>query len=611
MDLQHKYVQSPKEKCLSEEDKDTGVRLESLDFPRDLGLSRHHSGYEAEAGKGNPWMDDLDALSFKKDAFSPSPTRSHDPPSNPNEVITFEEVPPVYPTSPVPQQHDPSTFRAPEPDERSFEVITYESPADAKPIETHIDLSNFKLEGVEVREQEPPSNPSLDVPLWPEKTIEMPPVRPPSLEKSLSEPLDLHFTSLPLTTTASKPAYHSAHFQDFEEELGDVRQWQVCSAQPGKREDGNREVEDEFSLNLKAEVAIRAGGEKQYTSHLPPLIFPNSAENLPKRKPRIDPLIRQKITESRLEETVSQAQFSEFSPELAASTPLKIHNKPSLIFEENEGMERRNEEQPRKESWNNHSAALSVVDFQEQVEQSRIVTYTDVWPQFEQMDISEYVEREAPFRPPKVSLFTRCFGCGPPDIEIGELREKCRRILVLIQVEFNDSQLHWSMLLSVWKLLTGRKHDCMRLGTHWGEIGFQGTDPATDFRGMGVFGLIQMLYFASTFNEEAKVILARGQQMSNSFPFAIQSLSMSKIVIEALREQSLNAFINRWRNVFDTVQFFYIGTFMYWFQQYERRHLTISDVGALNLEVLKVAKHTPSRMFDIVKQLYRQKGVFV
>lgn len=50
---------------------------------------------------------------------------------------------------------------------------------------------------------------------------------------------------------------------------------------------------------------------------------------------------------------------------------------------------------------------------------------------------------------------------------------------------------------------------------------------------------------------------------------------------------------------------------MYWFQLYERKQLTMADIGALNIEVLKEAMKRPGRMFQIVKQIYRQKGVFV
>jgi hypothetical protein len=112
------------------------------------------------------------------------------------------------------------------------------------------------------------------------------------------------------------------------------------------------------------------------------------------------------------------------------------------------------------------------------------------------------------------------------------------------------------------------------------------------------------------------MVLAHAQNPSHPFPFSAVSLNITKIVVESLREQQLNPFINKWRNVFDTVsltqvQFFYIGTFLYWFELYQKRQLTVADVGFLNEEVLTAAKRHPEKMFQIVKQIYRQKGIAV
>lgn len=36
-----------------------------------------------------------------------------------------------------------------------------------------------------------------------------------------------------------------------------------------------------------------------------------------------------------------------------------------------------------------------------------------------------------------------------------------------------------------------------RITKQWGDIGFQGDDPKTDFRGMGMLGLINLVWVAS------------------------------------------------------------------------------------------------------------------
>ena len=37
-----------------------------------------------------------------------------------------------------------------------------------------------------------------------------------------------------------------------------------------------------------------------------------------------------------------------------------------------------------------------------------------------------------------------------------------------------------------------------RYGSHWERIGFQGTDPSTDLRGVGLLGLVQPLFLLAT-----------------------------------------------------------------------------------------------------------------
>ncbi|KAJ8276673.1 hypothetical protein COCON_G00084250 [Conger conger] len=55
---------------------------------------------------------------------------------------------------------------------------------------------------------------------------------------------------------------------------------------------------------------------------------------------------------------------------------------------------------------------------------------------------------------------------------------------------------HEEMLLKLWKALRPETPLTGRISKQWCEIGFQGSDPKTDFRGMGLLGLHNLLYFA-------------------------------------------------------------------------------------------------------------------
>ena len=67
-------------------------------------------------------------------------------------------------------------------------------------------------------------------------------------------------------------------------------------------------------------------------------------------------------------------------------------------------------------------------------------------------------------------------------------------IFAISRVKY-DSRIaeHEIILKTIYKRLLDTK-DCKQVGSHWQDIGFQRTDPATDIRGAGMLGTIQMLY---------------------------------------------------------------------------------------------------------------------
>lgn len=52
-------------------------------------------------------------------------------------------------------------------------------------------------------------------------------------------------------------------------------------------------------------------------------------------------------------------------------------------------------------------------------------------------------------------------------------------------------------IAQLWKLLRPGVILQGRITSQWGEIGFQGDDPATDFRGNGLLGLANLVRVAS------------------------------------------------------------------------------------------------------------------
>ncbi len=82
-----------------------------------------------------------------------------------------------------------------------------------------------------------------------------------------------------------------------------------------------------------------------------------------------------------------------------------------------------------------------------------------------------------------------------------------------------------------------------RITEEWGELGFQGKDPATDFRGMGMLGLIQLVYFSKTVPELAISLLKQSQCESQYFPFAATGINVTAFIIEMLLERRFHMVI--------------------------------------------------------------------
>lgn len=87
-----------------------------------------------------------------------------------------------------------------------------------------------------------------------------------------------------------------------------------------------------------------------------------------------------------------------------------------------------------------------------------------------------------------------------------------------------ENQAHQSLLKQLWSTVFPTEDPPLDLKSEkWKEIGFQNKDPASDFRGAGVFGLEQLLYMASNYPQEFSDIASN----SSSYSFAISGLNIT------------------------------------------------------------------------------------
>ena len=70
-----------------------------------------------------------------------------------------------------------------------------------------------------------------------------------------------------------------------------------------------------------------------------------------------------------------------------------------------------------------------------------------------------------------------------------------------------------------------------RVCDQWKEMGFQGQDPATDFRGMGLLGLYNLLYIAE--NHPVifrRIVKEQSSRDDNDYPVAVTGISITQLL---------------------------------------------------------------------------------
>ncbi|XP_055541793.1 ELMO domain-containing protein 2 isoform X2 [Wyeomyia smithii] len=136
------------------------------------------------------------------------------------------------------------------------------------------------------------------------------------------------------------------------------------------------------------------------------------------------------------------------------------------------------------------------------------------------------------------------------------------------QYDCNDAG-HEAKLISLWKLLMGEDKLKNRVSEQWQDIGFQGDDPKTDFRGMGMLGLDNLVFFSREYNGTARHLLSHSHHPTRGYFFAIVGINLTSMAYHLLTSGAArNHFYNQPRLTMDAFHQFYCYLFFefdrYW-----------------------------------------------
>ncbi|KAM4644984.1 ELMO domain-containing protein 3 isoform 8-T8 [Amazona ochrocephala] len=170
----------------------------------------------------------------------------------------------------------------------------------------------------------------------------------------------------------------------------------------------------------------------------------------------------------------------------------------------------------------------------------------------------------------------------------------------------DNESVHMRILQTIYKKLTRSRLGCPRYGAHWEELGFQGTDPGTDLRGTGMLALMQLLFFVMDpqMLPLALDIFRLSQHETQEFPFGIMSVNITRIVLQALREERLSRECNRRQQVIAVLNDLYAAAFLRLYRTWKGQHKTIADSCFLLKELELSTKRKP-------KQLLKSLEAFV
>ncbi|CAH8573651.1 ELMO domain-containing protein 1 [Schistosoma haematobium] len=93
----------------------------------------------------------------------------------------------------------------------------------------------------------------------------------------------------------------------------------------------------------------------------------------------------------------------------------------------------------------------------------------------------------------------------------------------------SDDHYHSELLSRLWICLDSQNELSSRNGEKWTLLGFQTENPETDFRGMGILSLENLVYFAESHTKLARSMLSASHRPNKWYPFAVTGIHLTKL----------------------------------------------------------------------------------
>lgn len=115
--------------------------------------------------------------------------------------------------------------------------------------------------------------------------------------------------------------------------------------------------------------------------------------------------------------------------------------------------------------------------------------------------------------------------------------ERLKRLKHRMKVYFDGSRPdHQEALRALWSATYPGQELHGLISDQWKEMGWQGRDPSTDFRGAGFISLENLLFFSKTFSTSFQLLLKKqgGKRAAWEYPFAVAGVNITFMIMQML-----------------------------------------------------------------------------
>ncbi|CAD8097666.1 unnamed protein product [Paramecium primaurelia] len=232
-----------------------------------------------------------------------------------------------------------------------------------------------------------------------------------------------------------------------------------------------------------------------------------------------------------------------------------------------------------------------IIDLEKKKNEIKQINFIEA---YDELKGSQDIKDQIQFIQKKTSFLDKLFGCFSINLKSNRLIQEKNQVCLMSQLSFDDNnESHFRILYTIYCQFMSTDY-CLRYGSHWEMIGFQGADPTTDLRGAGIFGLLQMLAFISEYKIYIKQALKIFQDIK--IPFSITLINITTFVLVSLKDNKLNQLINQEDSVISIVNKLYFAGFHLLTKILKKEEITFHTIGIHLTYIRKQIHEQPQQL---------------